>query len=50
MTIESRMKDNSNVAIGMNYDVASVLSWSKSICNPDTCIIVIKGPPMTQTS
>ena len=36
-----------NVATGMNYGVASSLSWSKSICCPKLCIMRIRGPLKT---
>ena len=37
-----RKTNGSNVAIVVNYGVASFLSWSKSIRNPQTCIPRIK--------
>jgi hypothetical protein len=30
---KKKKKDNVDVAIGMDYGVASLLNWSKSICN-----------------
>ena len=36
-----------NVATGMNYGVASSLSWSKSICCPEMGIMRIRGPLKT---
>ena len=47
---KERKGDNVDVAIGMNYGVASFFSWFKSICNPKTNIMRIRGPPMTTTS
>jgi hypothetical protein len=37
-------KDDSNVAIGVNYGVASSSSWSNSICNLETGIMRIRDP------
>ena len=36
---QERMKDDSNVAIGVNYGVASSSTWFKFVCN-----LVNKGP------
>jgi hypothetical protein len=43
-------KDKFNVTTGMNYGVASFLSWSKSICNPEIGIIEIRGPLRSNAS
>jgi hypothetical protein len=40
---ERRKKDNSDVSTSISYGVASFLSWSKSICNPETGIMKVKG-------
>ena len=40
-------KDDSGVATGVNYGVASFSSWSKSGCNLDTGIMRIIEPPTT---
>lgn len=39
-----------NVAIGMNYGIASFASWLKSLCNLETCITRIGEPPLTIAS
>ena len=39
-----RKKDNTDVATGMNYGVASFFSWSKATCNPKWGITRIRGP------
>ena len=39
-----RKKENSNVATSMIYVIASISSWSESICNPKTDISRIEGP------
>ena len=41
---ERKKKDDSNVVTGMNYGVASFLSWSTSICNHETSISRIRVP------
>jgi hypothetical protein len=46
----SKRNDDSNVVIVVNYGVASFSSWSKSICNPETCITRIRRPLMTIAS
>ena len=38
--------DDSNVAIGVNYGVASPLNWSKSIYNSETVMTRINGRSM----
>ena len=43
-------KDNSDVATGVNYGVASSSSSSKSIYNPKQGIMRIRGPPKTSAS
>jgi hypothetical protein len=43
-------RDDFDVAIGVIYGVASSLSWSKSMCNPDTGIARIRGPLKTIAS
>ena len=42
-TLPKRKKDDSNIATILNYDVASSLSWSKFICNPEMGITRVKG-------
>jgi hypothetical protein len=42
--------DDSDVATGMNYGVASFSSWSKSTCNPKTGLVRIRGSPKTTAS
>ena len=42
-----RKNDGDDVAKGVDYGVASFSSWSKSICNPVTCIRRIRGSPTT---
>lgn len=42
-------EDNSNIATIVDYDVASFLSCSKSICNFGIGISRIRGPLMTTT-
>ena len=44
---KERKKD---VATGMKYGVASFSSWSKSTCNPKTCMPRIREPPTTTAS
>ena len=34
--VERNIERQTNVAIGINYGVASSLNWSKSICSPET--------------
>ena len=41
--MRERKKDDFNVATGINYSVASSLSWSTSICNPEMGITRIRG-------
>ena len=43
-------KDESDVATGENYGVASSLSWSKSKWNLKTCSRRIRGPLKTTAS
>ena len=38
-------KDDFHVATGVDYDVTSFSSWSKSTCNPETGITRIRGAP-----
>ena len=38
LKLQDRKKDDSDVATGMNYGVASSSSWSQSIGNPKTGI------------
>jgi hypothetical protein len=38
-----RKNDNSDIASGVNYGVASFLSWWKSISNPETDNTRIRG-------
>ena len=42
--VERNIERNTNVAIGMNYGVASSLNWSKSICSPEMCTMRVIGP------
>ena len=41
---QNEKKDDSNVAIVVNYGVASFLNWVESICNPKMSITRIRGP------
>ena len=41
---EEKKKDDSDVAIGVNYGVASWSSWCKSTCNPETGITRTSRP------
>ena len=40
---DERKQDGSDAATGVNYSVASFLSWSKSICNSETGISKIRA-------
>ena len=42
--MQERNKDDSGIVIGVNYGVASFLSWSKSICNPKHALQELKVP------
>ena len=44
------LKDDSNVATGMKYDVASFLSCFESICSPETSITRNRGAPKSIAS
>ena len=41
---EKKKIDGCDVVIGVNYGVASFLSWSKYIWTPETCIPKMRGP------
>ena len=43
-------EDDSDVATGVNYGVASCLRWSKSIYYPELGIMRIRGPSKTTES
>jgi hypothetical protein len=48
---KERNVDDSNVAADVKYGVdASFSSWSKPICNPDTCITRIRMLPKNTAS
>lgn len=38
-----RERDDSDLANGMKYRIALSLSWTNSICNPETGITRIRG-------
>ena len=40
---DERKQDSSDAATGVNYNVASFSSWSKSICNSETGISKIRA-------
>ena len=42
---KERTKDDSDVATSVKYRVALFSSWSKSVCNPETSVTRIRGPP-----
>ena len=44
--IKKWKKDASNVVIGVNYRVVSIMSWYESICNPEMGITRIREPLM----
>ena len=44
---KERKKDDSAVATGMQYGVASFSSWSRSVCNLETGIMRIRETLMT---
>ena len=39
-----RGRDDSDVATGVNYGVASSSSWCKSVCHPETGMMRTRGP------
>lgn len=45
-----RKKEDLVVAIGVNYGVDSICSWSKSICYIETCLPRIREPMTTIAS
>ena len=47
--MKERKEDNSYDATGVDSDVASFLSWSKSICNPESSSMRIRGPSRLMT-
>ena len=44
--MKKEKKDDSNVDTFVNYGVASFSSWSKSICNLETNVMIIRGALM----